>query len=176
MSIQYLKTWLFVRKFVWRNLYVKDQCSQEIMNQNKTNSITINTLEELDKVAVQLLDFAGERKCFLLYGEIGAGKTTFVQRICALLGVKEATNSPTFSLVNEYSYESNGKQALIYHIDLYRLDSLEEAIDIGIEDYLYSDAHCFVEWPELVESIVPEDCVKIKIEISEDSTRKFIFL
>ncbi|MFT4664546.1 MAG: tRNA threonylcarbamoyladenosine biosynthesis protein TsaE [Polaribacter sp.] len=146
------------------------------MDRNKTVTITIKDLEELDQVAAQLFDFAGESTCFLLYGEIGAGKTTLVKKICSILGVKEAANSPTFSLVNEYTYKANGKRKLIYHIDLYRLDSLDEAIDIGIEDYLYANAYCFVEWPELVEPIVPEDCVKIKIELSDDSTRKFIFL
>ncbi len=146
------------------------------MDQKKTATIAIKDLEELDQVVAQLFDFAGESTCFLLYGEIGAGKTTLVKRICSILGVKEAANSPTFSLVNEYTYEADGKQKLIYHIDLYRLDSLEEALDIGIEDYLYANGYCFVEWPELVGPIVPEDCVKIKIELSDDSTRKFIFL
>jgi len=146
------------------------------MNQDKRQTIVIKELTALHTVAQQLLDFAGNRKCFLLYGEIGAGKTTLVKEIVKLLGVKERANSPTFSLVNEYTYQENGKESLAYHIDLYRLDSVEEAIDIGIEDYLYSNMFCFVEWPELVEAIVPEDSVKIKIEISDDSTRKFIFL
>lgn len=139
-------------------------------------SIVIKELGELEKVAAKLLDYAGEKKCFLLHGEIGAGKTTLVKEISRLLGVEQAPNSPTFSLVNEYTYESKGKQGLIYHIDLYRLDSLEEVIDIGIEDYLYSGAYCFIEWPELIESILPEEVIKINIEISEDSSRKFIFL
>jgi tRNA threonylcarbamoyladenosine biosynthesis protein TsaE len=139
-------------------------------------TLAVNSLTDLDQVARQILDFAGAKRCFLLYGEIGAGKTTLVNKICRLLGAKEAANSPTFSLVNEYTYVADGRRQLIYHIDLYRLDSLAEAMDIGIEDYLYSGAYCFVEWPELIEELVPEDALKIKIEITEDSGRKFIFL
>lgn len=149
------------------------------MEKNNSISIEIKGLEELEIVANRLLEFANDRKCFLLHGEIGAGKTTLVKAICAILGVEQAPNSPTFSLVNEYTYytySSNKGQQVIYHIDLYRLESLEEAIDIGIEDYLYSNALCFIEWPELIESMVPDDCVKIYIQISEDSGRKFIFL
>ncbi|MFK7807170.1 MAG: tRNA (adenosine(37)-N6)-threonylcarbamoyltransferase complex ATPase subunit type 1 TsaE [Saprospiraceae bacterium] len=146
------------------------------MKEEKSLTIEIKELTELDNVAQQLLAFASERKCFLLYGEIGAGKTTLVKKICEQLGVKEAANSPTFSLVNEYNYPTDTGQQLIYHIDLYRLDSLEEALDIGMEDYLYSGALCFVEWPELIAPVVPEDSVKIKISLSEDSIRKFIFL
>lgn len=146
------------------------------MDKEKTVSIVINSLEELAKVADKLLEFAKARKCFLLYGEIGAGKTTLVKNICQQLGVQQAATSPTFSLVNEYIAEKEAGKERVYHIDLYRLKSLEEAIDIGIEDYLYSDAYCFVEWPELIESIVPEDCVKIYIQISSLSGRKFLFL
>jgi tRNA threonylcarbamoyladenosine biosynthesis protein TsaE len=145
-------------------------------NQIMSLSLMVNSLADLDLVARQVLEFAGAKKCFLLYGEIGAGKTTLVKKICSLLGAKEAANSPTFSLVNEYTYTEDGRRRLIYHIDLYRLDSLAEAMDIGIEDYLYSEAYCFVEWPELIEELVSEDAVKIKIEITEDSGRKFIFL
>jgi tRNA threonylcarbamoyladenosine biosynthesis protein TsaE len=139
-------------------------------------TLVVNSLTGLDQVARQAIDFAGSKKCFLLYGDIGAGKTTLVKKICSLLGAKEAANSPTFSLVNEYTYAVYGTKQKIYHIDLYRLESLAEAMDIGIEDYLYSGAYCFVEWPELIEELVPEDTVKIKIEITEDSGRKFIFL
>ena len=140
-------------------------------------TIQIKQLDDLAKAAAAILSYAGDRRCFLLYGEIGAGKTTLVKKITELLGVEEAANSPTFSLVNEYSYTQDGKRGQIYHIDLYRLESMEEALDIGMEEYLYEEeAFCFVEWPELIEDIVPDNCVKIKIEIKEDSSRKFIFL
>ena len=146
------------------------------MERENSINITAENPAEMEQVAIRLLAHAGQRRCFLLYGEIGAGKTTLVKAICRQLGVEQAATSPTFSLVNEYTYPAEGKQAVVFHIDLYRLKSLQEAIDIGIEDYLYQPAYCFIEWPELVEDIVPEDAVKIYIQISEHSGRKILFL
>ena len=138
----------------------------------------ISSPQELESVAQELLKFANSRQKMAFYAEIGAGKTTLIQSICNLLHVKEKVTSPTFSLVNEYHTNSalEGAGQKVFHIDLYRLNNIQEALDIGIEDYLYEPAYTFIEWPELVESILPEDIVRIKIEILENSNRKILFL
>lgn len=135
--------------------------------------ISVYSLSDLDQAAAQLLAFAEERRKFAFYGEIGAGKTTFIQAICRHLGVREAVVSPTFALVNEYVTDDD---ELIYHLDLYRLKNVQEALDIGIEDRLYDKNYCFIEWPELVEDLLPEDTVRIKLSIVENSTRKIQLL
>ena len=137
--------------------------------------LIISSPEELDTAAVKLLEFAGLRRKMAFYAEIGAGKTTFIQAICRLLKVKEQVTSPTFAIVNEYSCADEA-QPLIYHIDLYRLKTMQEALDIGIEDYLYKEGFTFLEWPDLVESLLPEQVVRIKIEILDNSSRKILFL
>ncbi len=140
--------------------------------------ITVKSPQEMTQVAESLLEYAGERKKFFLYGEIGAGKTTFTKALCALLGVEDNVTSPTYSLINEYEYNSSktGDLALIYHLDLYRLEHLQEAMDIGIEDILYDNHLCLIEWPELIETLAPHNVVKINIEILDNSSRKVIFL
>lgn len=114
-----------------------------------------------------LADFSSSR-IFAFHGELGAGKTTFIKALCAELGVNDAMSSPSFSLVNEY-HDANGKP--IYHFDLYRLKSPEEAFDIGMEEYLYSGNYCFVEWPERAEELLPEETVHVKIT-AIDGTRE----
>lgn len=139
--------------------------------------IILNTISELDQAATQLLAFTGGRTTMAFYGEIGAGKTTFVQAICKQLGVREAVVSPTFALVNEYSYlDAAGTVQLLYHLDLYRLKNVQEALDIGIEELLDDTHYCFIEWPELIEDLLPEAVVRIKIEALNNSTRKIVFL
>ena len=137
--------------------------------------IRIDNPGQLDPAAEQLLAAAGDRRIFAFTGEIGAGKTTFIKALCRRLGVSDEVTSPTFALVNEYacSPDSNG---VVYHLDLYRLKNLEEALDIGIEDILDSGAYCFIEWPELIEPLLPDDVVHINIEIVGNSTRKILFL
>jgi len=134
--------------------------------------ITIDHLDKLPATAEQIIKLAGDRKVWLFSGQIGAGKTTLIQRICQELGVPDKVTSPTYSLIN--SYDSN--QGLIYHLDLYRLNTLDEAIDIGIEDLLYGDSLCFIEWPDLINPLLPPIVLKINIEIIEDSRRKIILL
>jgi len=135
--------------------------------------IIINQLDELPKVAQQLLAYTQDRKIMTFVGEIGAGKTTFIQQICQQLGVEEAVTSPTFSIVNEYT---NSQENTIFHIDLYRLKSEEEALNIGIEEYLDRADYCFIEWPQIIENLLPEDVLRISIETMEDSKRKIVFL
>lgn len=132
----------------------------------------IEGIQELEEAAECLLDRAAGRRIFAFFGEIGAGKTTFIQALCRRLGVRDEVTSPTFALVNEYESDAGR----IFHLDLYRLTDLEEALAIGIEELLDSGAYCLIEWPELIEALLPEDSVRINIEIVENSTRKILFL
>ncbi|RMG85532.1 MAG: tRNA (adenosine(37)-N6)-threonylcarbamoyltransferase complex ATPase subunit type 1 TsaE [Bacteroidetes bacterium] len=139
--------------------------------------LTAKTIEDLDEVVRRLIAFANGRRKMVFTGEIGAGKTTFIQRFCRHLGVREPVVSPTFSLVNEYLFlDENGKENLVHHLDLYRLKSEEEAIHIGIEEYLYDPWYCLIEWPEIIENLLPEEVVRINFEVEPDSGRKIIFL
>ena len=115
----------------------------------------------------------GEHKVFAFYGKMGAGKTTFVKAICEELGVEDVITSPTFAIVNEY--ETSPKPQSIFHFDFYRIKRLEEVYDMGYEDYFYSGALCFIEWPELIEDLLPEDAVKVTITENADGTRSVTF-
>jgi tRNA threonylcarbamoyladenosine biosynthesis protein TsaE len=115
----------------------------------------------------QLLQ-SSSSKIVAFYGKMGAGKTSLIKELCSELGTKDIVNSPTFSIVNIYDTESEK----IYHFDCYRLNSITEALDLGIEDYFYSYHYCFIEWPENIETILPNDIIKITIEHSIDNTRK----
>lgn len=116
-----------------------------------TRTWTSVTLEQLPEVAAELLQFASSQKIFCLHGEMGAGKTTFVKELSKTLGVSDEVQSPTFSIVNEYKAASGEP---VFHFDFYRLKRLEEAYDIGYEDYVFSGHYCFIEWPEKVESLL----------------------
>ena len=139
--------------------------------------ILIHSLPELDTCIPRVLEALAGRRKIALYGDMGAGKTTFVKAFCRHLGVRETTASPTFSLVNQYSYtEKDGSTALVYHLDLYRLQSLHEALDIGIEDLLHDPWYCIIEWPQLAEPLLPEDAAKIQIEITGETARRILIL
>jgi|1048.fasta_scaffold00551_6 tRNA threonylcarbamoyladenosine biosynthesis protein TsaE len=132
----------------------------------------VNRVEDLPAVAWNVLQALGEHRKIVLYGEMGAGKTTFVKAFCAVLGVKGETASPTFSLINTYSYQtSDGVGGLVHHLDLYRLQTSEEALDIGIEDVLYDSHYCIIEWPQIMEAYLPPDCVKLQITLTADQSR-----
>ena len=135
------------------------------------SNLTITTLAELPGVAQSLLSFAGSQKIFLFYGNMGAGKTTFIKELCAQLGVDEAVTSPTFSIVNEY----NGSTAQVFHFDFYRLKNQEEALDMGYEEYFYSGNYCLIEWPEKISDLLPLNYVKVSIEVNDEQTRVFTF-
>jgi tRNA threonylcarbamoyladenosine biosynthesis protein TsaE len=135
------------------------------------NSISINSTAELGAVAQQLLAFAEGYRFFIFEGDMAAGKTTFIKAFCEALGVSEVVSSPTFSIVNEYE----AAETLIYHFDFYRLKNLQEAYDIGYEDYFYSNAVCLVEWPTKVEELLPESYIKIDISITGENARHFGF-
>ena len=125
-------------------------------------------MNELEQSAAELINqFPGSR-VFAFYGNMGAGKTTFIQALCKVLGSNDNVTSPTFALINEYQTPTDGS---IFHFDFYRIKNLEEAFDLGYEDYLYSGSYCFIEWPEKIESILPAYLVEVKIEIAEDESR-----
>jgi tRNA threonylcarbamoyladenosine biosynthesis protein TsaE len=137
----------------------------------------VDNVADLPAAAGQLLHLADGRKKMAFYGDIGAGKTTLIQAICKQLSVQEAVVSPTFALVHEYSFTNAlNVTELIYHLDLYRLKNIQEALDIGVEDLLYNEHYTFIEWPELVEDLLPEETIRIKIEALPDSSRKIVFL
>ncbi len=130
--------------------------------------------EELGMVADKLLRLAEGSKKFALVGELGAGKTAFVKAFCRRLQVVETVSSPTFALVNEYCFfDENNHAQTIHHLDLYRLKSVEEALGIGIEEYLDDDSFCFIEWPEVIAELLPQDTVLIKIEVMPKGERQF---
>lgn len=139
------------------------------MNDSKSHTIYISKLEDISSAAKQILEIIANCRIVLLKGDLGAGKTTITQQIVAALGHTGSTSSPTYSLVNEYE----GTNGPIYHMDLYRLKDLDEAYDIGIEDYLYSGNYCFIEWPELIMDMIKgEPYVQMNIEQMEDGVRK----
>jgi tRNA threonylcarbamoyladenosine biosynthesis protein TsaE len=139
--------------------------------------IVIKNLDSIPQVVIQVLKFVGNRRKILLYGEMGVGKTTFTKAFCAHLGVKENTSSPTFSLVNSYRYlDQQGIGQVIHHLDLYRLKNTAEALDIGIEDYLFDNHYCIIEWPQVIETLVPDDVVKIRIDLLDNLERNLVFL
>jgi tRNA threonylcarbamoyladenosine biosynthesis protein TsaE len=118
------------------------------------------TLEQLSTIAKSILDDFGNKKIFLFYGSMGAGKTTLIKELVHQLGIEDVANSPTFAIVNEYLSKEKGT---IYHFDFYRLEEETEALDMGYEDYFYSDSYCFVEWPEKIPNLLPENVIKIDI-------------
>lgn len=129
------------------------------------HSITISNLSGLPSAAKQLLTICGDRKILAFSGPMGAGKTTFIKAVCEALGVTDTISSPTFSIVNEYRSAAGGK---IYHFDFYRIKSESEAYDMGYEDYLYSNAWCFIEWPEKISGLLPAETVNVSLSLQGD--------
>jgi tRNA threonylcarbamoyladenosine biosynthesis protein TsaE len=126
--------------------------------------LEVNNLEELPAAASAFITALNGKKVFLFDAQMGAGKTTFIKELCRTLGVMDNMSSPTYSIVNEYT----GAIDVIYHFDLYRVQSLNECLDIGMEEYLYSGNYCFIEWPEIANSLYPEDSVKVTIRIENE--------
>jgi tRNA threonylcarbamoyladenosine biosynthesis protein TsaE len=135
-------------------------------------SIKIKDIDHIREAAREFIEHIGDRRVFAFYGKMGAGKTTFVKAICEELGVDDVITSPTFAIINEYSID---KVQSIYHFDFYRIKKLEEVYDMGYEDYFYSGALCFIEWPELIEDILPDDAVRVSIAEQEDGSRVVSF-
>ena len=132
-------------------------------------NITIKDLDHIEEAAREFIGQMGDDTVFAFYGKMGAGKTTFIKALCKLLGVEDEVNSPTFAIINEYRSQTTAE--LIYHFDFYRIKKLEEVYDLGYEDYFYSGALCFIEWPELVEELLPPDAKKVTITENSDGSR-----
>jgi tRNA threonylcarbamoyladenosine biosynthesis protein TsaE len=132
--------------------------------------LKITSIEDINNVATEFVRLAmQEDTVFAFNGQMGAGKTTFIKALCEALGVSEVVTSPTFSIVNEYRSDETGE--LIYHFDFYRIKKIDEAYDMGCEDYFYSGAVCLIEWPELVEDLLPGNTVWVDIRVNDDDTR-----
>ena len=138
-----------------------------------TTEIHVASLADIDAAARKFLELMGDETVYAFHGEMGVGKTTFISALARALGVDaEEANSPSFAIVNEYRSETTAE--LIYHFDLYRLETMEEILDIGFEDYLDCGALCLIEWPEKVEDILPNDTVDVTIRLNDDHSRTII--
>ena len=143
--------------------------------------IIIKDIDHIREAAREFINHIGTRRVFAFYGHMGAGKTTFIKAVCEELGVSDVITSPTFAIVNEYQVAPTTQQPspitqqpspqVIFHFDFYRIKKIEEVYDMGYEDYFYSGALCFIEWPELIEELLPEDAVKVTISQQTDGQR-----
>ena len=134
---------------------------------NKTE-YRASSVADLRRIAKQIIVDFPENKVVLFYGEMGVGKTTLIKVLCEELGVEEPTNSPTFSIVNEYL--TKNKQS-IYHFDFYRIEEEEEVFDMGYEEYFYSNNYCFIEWPEKIQNLLPDTALKVILELEDENNR-----
>lgn len=142
---------------------------------NDNKQILLLTSEGELLPSTEIIRVCAPHKVFAFDGHMGAGKTTFIKQLCEDLHSEDIVNSPTFAIVNVYDYPSaDGQRHDIYHFDCYRIKDIREALDFGAEEYLYSDEYCFIEWPEMIEAILPEDTVYIHIQVQEDGTRVLI--
>lgn len=128
----------------------------------------VSSIKSLGRAAQKLIGEFPEQRVFAFYGKMGAGKTTFIQAICRELGTPDNVTSPTFALINEYKTETGDS---VFHFDFYRIKDLEEAFDLGYEDYFYSGNYCLIEWPEKIEPLLPQNVVEVKIEVQENGDR-----
>lgn len=131
----------------------------------------ISSVDDLSQAAKDIVELTKKVKIVAFFGPMGAGKTTLIKKICHLFGVKDEVNSPTFALVNEYK-DADSKP--IYHFDFYRIKKLEEVFDIGYEDYFYSGHICLLEWPQMIENLMPDEFVKVEIALGEKETERLI--
>lgn len=134
--------------------------------------IRIKDINQIRSAARHFIDSMPAGKVFAFYGKMGAGKTTFIKAICEEMGVDDVITSPTFAIVNEYE---TAEAETIYHFDFYRIKKLDEVYDMGYEEYFYSGNLCFIEWPELIEDLLPDDATKVTIEEAEDGSRVITF-
>jgi tRNA threonylcarbamoyladenosine biosynthesis protein TsaE len=129
--------------------------------------LNATSITQLPAIASEILSLAKDYRIFLFYGDMGAGKTTLIKSLCECLETTETVTSPTFSIVNEYTGSGNK----IYHFDFYRLKTQTEALDMGYEEYFYSDAYCFIEWPEKIPGLLPEHYISVEIKVTGDNSR-----
>jgi len=132
---------------------------------------TAKTVEELEKIAPEILKTIGSRRVVTFDAAMGAGKTTLIKALCEAIGTDSIVNSPTFAIVNDYETTTGDS---VFHFDMYRLKNIVEAIDMGCEDYFYSGSYCFIEWPEIIESLLPDNIAKISISVGKDNVREIM--
>ncbi len=150
---------------------------KELEKQNTVSTvIEIRNLVDLKEAAIQIVEQLSTCRKVFFYGEVGAGKTTLIKKICAQLEIPDEITSPSYPIINQYFWTKNDQNLKLNHIDLYRLKEIEEALAIGIEDCLDDDSYCFVEWPSLIEPLAVDNLLKIKILHDGDSSRKILFL
>ena len=135
-------------------------------------SIEISNIKDLQKAAKKFLGYFSKPEIFAFYGEMGSGKTSFIQSVCQELNVLDVVTSPTFSLVNEYKSSQHG---MLYHFDFYRIQNIREVFDLGYEEYFFQDKYCFIEWPEMIESLLPESSIKVYLEVVSQGKRRLSF-
>lgn len=135
--------------------------------------IRIDHLDGIREAAKQFVANMNGATVFAFYGKMGAGKTTFIKAVCEEMGISDVITSPTFAIVNEYRADTTGE--IVYHFDFYRIKKLDEVYDMGYEDYFYSGAVCFIEWPELIEELLPSDAVRVTIAENTNSSRTVSF-
>jgi len=135
-------------------------------------TIKVESLISLPQVAEKILKDIGEHKVVALHGKMGAGKTTLIKEFCKALGVTDVVSSPTFALVNEYM---SGSGEPVFHFDFYRIETIEEVYDIGYEEYIYSGKYCFIEWPEMIEGLLPDSYVYLSIKETENGEREIFY-
>lgn len=145
----------------------------EISLQPSANSLMLLNERGEEVSALEILRECAPHRVFAFEGQMGAGKTTFIKKLCEEMGTMDIVNSPTFAIVNVYDVEQPYKGE-VYHFDCYRLKDIREAMDFGAEEYLYSGNYCFIEWPEKIEALLPEDTVRVKIEVQENGERKLV--
>ena len=133
-----------------------------------SKTLFAKNVEQLNSIAQQILDYTSSHKKFAFYGKMGVGKTTLIKALSLQLGVTEIVSSPTFSIVNEYQADESTK---IYHFDFYRIEDEREAYDMGYEEYFFSNAYCFIEWPEKIPNLIEEDMVQIKMSVEGNKRR-----
>ncbi len=136
-------------------------------------TIICKSLDDLDEIANQIIENFSQYRVFAFFGKMGVGKTTLIKHICKKLNVEDNIISPSFSIINEYKTSSDES---VFHFDFYRIKNLVEALDIGYEDYFYSDSYCFIEWPEKIEELLPENFVYVHIEEDENDNSRIIKL
>jgi len=146
--------------------------NKTILPENFEHSFLCNSIDDLEEASEAILKKYGKNRIFALYGEMGAGKTTLIQRLCSYLNVTDVVSSPTFALINEYMQED---MESVFHFDFYRMEKLEEAYDIGYEDYFFSGNYCFIEWPEKIEMLLPIETIPIQIIIDHNTDLRTIY-
>ena len=141
----------------------------------ETGILLVNAQHEVVEIT-DILEKCGTKRVFAFDGKMGAGKTTFIKHLCEAMGTEDVVNSPTFAIVNVYEVEAkNGNTEEVYHFDCYRIKDIREAMDFGAEEYLYSGNYCFLEWAEMIEPLLPENTIWVKIEVMENGDRSLSF-